>query len=143
MFNVSDRRYWASLFYKTMGFYAEDPLELFKDELAKYGKLDNYKEFLDVKTMGGVKMAGRVVFWKPVTTKRKDKMAIMHIQVDYEKVPVVLWPSFFRHHQFRKLSEEDILGSFVFVFGQKQYDPQGRDQITLSYHDQEYLEVLA
>ena len=141
--DVQNPKYWGALFYRQMGFYIHDPMEMFGAELQKYGKLDTYEEFLSLSSLDGVKIAGNITSYNLITTKRKkEQMVIMRIEVEYNTIPVVLWPSFFKKHSIRKMKKDDVIGSFCYIFGERNYGLQSEPQITLSYVDEHVLEIL-
>lgn len=140
-FDVQSERYWDRKFYDRMGFHEKDPQVLYQQELKKLGRLDTYDDFRNSRTLNTLKMAGYIKWYKKINSKRGE-MAIMKIEVDYSIVAVVIWSSFFEHHYIAKMTQDEIIDSFVFVFGDKNKDPQGRDQVTIGDPNNDGLEFI-
>jgi hypothetical protein len=73
---------------------------------------------------------------------KRGEMAILKIEVELEEVTIVLWNSFYTKHPIQRMKKEDILGRFVFVFGDRNKDDRGNDQIQLGQPDQDKFEII-
>jgi hypothetical protein len=69
-------------------------------------------------------------------------MAILKIAIDSEEISVVLWNSFYANHQISQITEDEILGKFIFIFGTKSLNQESEDQIALSEVGDDILEFL-
>ena len=141
-FDMDSEKFWDLLFYQHMNFHSKDPYELYSVELQRYGKLDSFNEYCDdIGYSDDVKLAG-YCNWVKVIDSKRGKMIILKLSVDNEDVNIVAWNSFYSNSPIRNLTEEEIVGKFILVFGKKDQNPQGEDQVQLSNYGDDLLEIL-
>jgi len=143
MFKSTNEKYWEKMFYTTVDFHRRDPYELYESTLRGLGyyPLDTYEEYMALHMTSDAKMGGYMTEVKVIKSKH-GPMALMKMETDYETVSLVAWNSFFSKNKFLRTNPKDLVGKYVYIFGQKNMSPQWGDQITLSNNDVETLDVI-
>jgi DNA polymerase III alpha subunit len=143
VYTVEHALHWERLFASKAGFFRKSYEEMFPEQIRAFGKLDTFSDFEALGISEDAKIIGRIDRAIKIVTKRGDPMMILKIDLESNSLSVVVWPSFFKNHKISGIPSEDLMDTFVFIFGRKDMDPRGEDQITLSDVRQERLDFLS
>jgi len=140
-FLSDDKKYWNRRFHEFTGYYREDPLDIYANELAEYGKLDTLDEFKDLECGMGTKLAGYITNYRSLESKR-GMMAIFSIEVELQEIKIVAWNSFYKNSVLDGMEPNDLIGRFVFVFGDRDIDDRNNDQVQLGNVNNDKFEII-
>jgi len=129
-FDINDKKIWNKSFYQYTGFYKYDPFLIYEKDLEPYGGVDTYEEFIDLTLGEGAKVAGYITDFKEINAKN-GLMCVLKIHSYTETIPIVVWNSFYESSDLRRIKKEDLIGAFVFIFGEKNYGLNGEDQVNV------------
>lgn len=142
IFQIKSGKHWNKLFYNYTGFYKVDLNDIYAEELESYGDLDSIDAYKESEIGDAVKIAGLITDFKEHKTKSGNLMAFLNLEVDYEKVDVVIWNSFYASHPISSMIKDDIVGKFAFVFGNRSMNQYNKEQIELSEYQEEDEDIL-